>query len=469
MEQRLSAIGRKLTATGQDHVLGWWGRLDGGQRERLLTQLEGLDWKAVAHFRELVGAGSRRAARPEEVEVPEVVGAGQDDARRQEARLAGEGLLKAGQVAVVTAAGGQGTRLGFCGPKGTFAISPVKNKSIFQLHAEKIRALAARSGRPLPWYIMTSDTNDEATREYFRVNHYLGLRAQDIQFFRQGMAPAMDAKGQLVMDRPWHVFEAPNGHGGTFDALMNSGMIDDMESRGIEEVFYFQVDNVLIRIADPIFMGLHRLARAQMSSKVCPKRDPEEKVGVTVLINGRVHVIEYSDLPDELCCARNAQGQLKFDAGNIAIHAFRVDFVRELADEGLEIPWHVAHKKVTCLDQTDEPVEPTRPNAYKFEHFIFDALPMAARVVLMEVDRRDEFAPVKQQTGEDSVVTAVEAMMEQWARWLTAVDVRVPRDDRGRPAYPLEISPLVALEEQDLFGKVGSDTVIEGPFYLGPA
>jgi UDP-N-acetylglucosamine/UDP-N-acetylgalactosamine diphosphorylase len=241
-----------------------------------------------------------------------------------------------------------------------------------------------------------------------------------------------------------------------------------MESRGVEEIFYFQVDNVLMRVGDPVYVGLHHDVGSEMSCKVLMKRDPYEKLGVVVRTGNRVEVIEYSDLPEDMAVARDSQGRLRYAAGSIAIHAFGVDFVKRVVGEGAGLPWHLAHKKVPYVDENGKTVTPQEPNAYKFERFIFDALPMAGSMMLMEGNRADDFAPVKQASGEDSPESAARALVEQAARWLESAGVKVPRGEDGLSRYPLEISPMVALEEEDLLGKVAKGLVINGPMYFGP-
>lgn len=465
LKERLAAIKATLSKHGQEHVLRWFDQLSEAERGELIEQVERLDFDEIERFRELVGSPNQFAAAGH-IEPPTVTRVEPNSPEWRRARVTGQELLREGKVAVVMVAGGQGTRLGFDGPKGTFAITPVRNKTLFQLHAEKLQALAERFGRAIRWYVMTSPANDAATREFFERQRYFGLNREEVKFFVQPMVPALDGEGRLVMDGRAHVFTSPNGHGGTFGALLQTGMIDDMERCGVEEVFYFQVDNALVRVADAVFLGLHHQAGAQMSCKVCPRRDAFERVGVVALIKGRVLVVEYSDLSEEFATELDESGELRYRAGNIAIHVFRVDFVRRMERDGVELLWHVARKKVPCLDESGNRLEPDEPNAYKFERFIFDALPIAEEVVVMEVDRKEEFAPLKQLTGQDSVETAREAMVEQAARWLSAAGVDVPRDEGGSVKFPLEISPLVALEPQDLPGKIPPETVIDGPFYL---
>ncbi|OPZ59370.1 MAG: putative uridylyltransferase [Deltaproteobacteria bacterium ADurb.Bin510] len=356
-------------------------------------------------------------------------------------RALGAELLAAGQVAVVLVAGGQGSRLGVEGPKGAVPVSPVQHKSLFQIHAEKVLALSLRYGVKVPLYIMTSVENDAATRAFFAEHNYFGLAAAEVIFFTQGRLPSLRLDGGFIMGRDGGLFMNPDGHGGTFAALEKSGCLDDMRSRGIEEIFYFQVDNPLVQVADPLFVGLHHRSKAQMSSKVVRKRDCDEKVGVIASLNGRTVVVEYSDLPTELRYACDEAGKMRYWAGSLAIHLLRRDFVEQLTSGGLKLPYHRAVKKIPTLDEAGKPVE---VEGVKFETFLFDALPLAERSVTLEVERAAEFAPVKNATGEDSLATSQQMQSDLHRSWLEAAGVKVA------VGVKVEISPLRALSAADL-------------------
>jgi UDP-N-acetylglucosamine/UDP-N-acetylgalactosamine diphosphorylase len=276
----------------------------------------------------------------------------------------------------------------------------------------------------------------------------------------------VDFRGKLILDAPDHVFTNPNGHGGVLSALIDTGMLAELKGRGVTELFHFQVDNVLAVIADPVFLGLHHEARAGMSCKVARKRDPIEKVGVAVKrADGRVCVVEYSDLDEKLARRTEPDGSLSFWAGSLAMHCYSVEFVESAGVSG-RLTFHLARKKVPCVDEGGNPVEPAEPNGIKFETFVFDALPMCERVAVMEIERADEFAPVKNKTGEDSIDTARAAMVDLWSRWLESAGVRILRDASGRPVHPVEISPLYALDADELKRKVPRDLAVTGPLVL---
>ncbi len=375
------------------------------------------------------------------------------------ARAAGETLLAAGRVACVLVAGGQGSRLGVEAPKGTVAVSPVRHKSLFQLHAERILAVSRRYGAALPLFVMTSRANDDQTRSFFEQRAFFGLDPEQVHFFMQGELPSLTPAGGFILARDGGLFMNPDGHGGTLSALKKWGCLNKMRALGIEELFYFQVDNPLVKVCDPLFLGLHHQAGAQMSSKVVKKRSFEEKVGVIACVDGRTRVLEYSDMPDDVRYARGEGGGILHWAGSIAIHVIRRDFVEAITASGLSLPYHRAEKVIPTRDAEGRPSEIT---GVKFETFIFDALPMAATSITLEVLREEEFAPVKNRTGEDSLESSM-AMQSAWHHaWLTRAGVKV------RPGVALEISPLIALEEQDLGEhRDRLPRTIEQDWYLG--
>jgi UDP-N-acetylglucosamine/UDP-N-acetylgalactosamine diphosphorylase len=259
------------------------------------------------------------------------------------------------------------------------------------------------------------------------------------------------------------IFTNPNGHGGSISSLKSSGALADMQARGIRRIFYFQVDNVLIKIADPIFLGHHINRGAEMSAKVTPKCGPEEKVGVVCRVDGEMSVIEYSDLPDDLRYARNEDGSLTFSGGNIAIHILDVDFVERLNCEAHSLPYHTARKAIPFLDDGGKTVNPADKNGLKFEKFVFDALASARETAIMEVVREEEFAPVKNAEGEDSPASAIAMMQALHAGWLEDAGVSLPPDSNG----PIEISPLFALDAATLKKKLSPNFEIKFPLYLG--
>jgi UDP-N-acetylglucosamine/UDP-N-acetylgalactosamine diphosphorylase len=292
---------------------------------------------------------------------------------------------------------------------------------------------------------MTSPATDEATRLYFKRKNYFRLPPQDVWFFCQGTMPALDlASGRLLREAPGRLALSPNGHGGTITGLFDSGMFERLGELGIRTLYYFQVDNPLVNLADILFLGRHLDANAEVSSKVLPKTGPQERVGNFALVDDRCAMIEYSDLPEAWAQETDEQGQLKFWAANPAIHLFDVDFLRKITAEADRLPWHLARKKVPHLDASGQLVNPETENALKFERFIFDVLPQAERWTVFLTPREDEFAPVKNKDGVDSPETARAMMLAQATRWLHEADVEVPE------GVKVEISPLFAIDVLDL-------------------
>ncbi len=374
---------------------------------------------------------------------------GGDAAAWAAAKATGEAALRAGRVAAFTVAGGQGTRLGYDGPKGTFPVTPLKQKPLFQVFAEKIRAAGIRYGRPLHWFIMTSHQNHAATVTFFEERSYFGLDQGRVHFFRQGRMPAVDFSGRILLETKGTIALSPDGHGGSLRALERSGALDLMQREGIDTLSYFQVDNPLVRCVDPAFIGWHVLRGSQMSSKMVPKAYAEEKLGHFCTQDGHLVVVEDSDLPMAMQRETTADGQLRYLAGSIAIHVLDREFIRRVArgGAGIELPFHRADKKIPTVDAAGQPVKPEKANGVKFEMFVFDALPFAENPLVIETSRADDFSPVKNAEGVDSPQTCRDDQLRQFARWLRAQGARVETDPTGRPVAGLEVSPLFGYDE----------------------
>jgi UDP-N-acetylglucosamine/UDP-N-acetylgalactosamine diphosphorylase len=275
---------------------------------------------------------------------------------------------------------------------------------------------------------MTSPATDAETRDFFARRRHFGLAERDVFFFAQGTVPSFDFDDRLILAEAGRIAENPDGHGGCLTALLRSGALDDMERRGISTLFYHQVDNPLVRMADPVFLGFHARSAAEVSCKVVRKSDPEEKVGIVARVDGVPGVVEYTELDDERRHARDARGELVYWAGNVAIHVFETAFVRRLALEaGRWLPLHASLKKIPCVDAQGRPREPGEPNGRKLERFVFDALPAAKSVCVVEAERSAEFSPVKNASGADSPESARRDLVAQYAAWLAAGGLEVPR------------------------------------------
>jgi len=444
----------KFHAAGQGQVFAFWSQLSAAERDALAAQAAEIDLAEIAHLhRSLVLEKSAAVANVSGLEPapyePLPVHGG-DAAKWARARAVGEEALRAGRVAAFVVAGGQGTRLGYDGPKGTFPVTPVKRKPLFQVFAEKLLAAGKRYGKPLHWFIMTSHANHAQTEAFFEQHKFFGLDRARVHFFRQGRMPAVNFEGKILLETKSSIALSPDGHGGSLRALHRSGALDLMAREGIDTLSYFQVDNPLVRCIDAEFVGFHLLARSEMSSKMVPKAYAEEKVGHFCVQDGRLVVVEYSDMPLAMQRETRPDGALRFIAGSIAIHILDREFARRMAagGAGVALPFHRADKKIPTVDARGATVKPEKPNGVKFEMFVFDALPFAQNPIVIETNRADDFSPVKNAEGVDSPKTCSEDQQRQFARWLQAAGATVATDATGLPGAKLEISPLFGYDPE---------------------
>jgi UDP-N-acetylglucosamine/UDP-N-acetylgalactosamine diphosphorylase len=430
---------------GQGQVFRFWSQLSPADQHELLAQAAEVDLAEIARLSETLLRGRGAALDLTGLEpapytpLPENGG---DPEAWAAARARGEEALRAGRVAAFTVAGGQGTRLGYDGPKGTFPVTPVSKKSLFQVFAEKIAAAGRRYGRPLHWFIMTSHANHAQTEAFFAEHRHFGLDPARVHFFRQGRMPAVDFDGRILLETPGSLALSPDGHGGSLRALARSGALEMMRAEGVDLISYFQVDNPLVRVIDPAFLGFHLASGSEMSSKMIPKAYPEEKLGHFCVQNGRTIVVEYSDLPMELQRQVDpATGRLRFLAGSIAIHVFDRTFIERMAAGAGSLPFHRADKKIPTVDDAGRPVKPEKANGVKFELFVFDALPFARQPLVLETRRSEDFSPVKNAEGVDSPRSCRDDQLRLFARWLQAAGADLPVDEHGLPPFALEIAP----------------------------
>ncbi len=440
---------------GQEHVLRFWDELDDGQRLALLAQIETLDLEGLGALVERYVKRRETPALPADLApAPCYTLEGGWDRAGYGAR--GEALLRAGKIAAFTVAGGQGTRLGFEGPKGAYPGGAVTGKPLFGCLADWLLGARERYGRSVPWYVMTSPLNHAQTIALFESWGYFGLERGDVSFFSQGVLPSLEIRsGKMLLAGKGEIATNPDGHGGSLRALASSGALAQMRRRGIEHISYVQIDNPLARVVDPVFLGLHAGApdsSGEMSSKMVAKIEPGEKVGVLCRGEGKTLVIEYSDLPREVMERRDGRGRLVFNAGSIAIHAIGVEFAERLtAGWASALPLHRAEKRVPFVDaETGALVEPEAPNAVKLEAFVFDALALARSSIVYEVSRMEEFAPIKNGQGADSPESCARNQTERAARWLEGAGVCVPRGAGGQAECVLEISPRTAMTAEEV-------------------
>ncbi len=461
------AIGRikkLLEDNNQNHILRFWDSYNDEQRKKFLSQIESIDFTLLKQLYKQATL-KKDSSQSIVIERTDVISFADRAKRDPEMILKGEELLRSGKIAAFLVAGGQGSRLGFDGPKGIYPITPVKKKSLFQLHAEKILAYNRLYNTIIPWYIMTSVGNHDETITYFENNHYFGLNKKNVMFFKQEMIAALDKKGKLLLEARDKIFMNPNGHGGSLKAIWDSNAFQDMKNRGIQAIFYFQVDNVLTHICDPAFIGYHVAYKSQMSNKVVRKAYPEEKMGIICSLNGKTGVVEYSDLSAEDTYALDENGALKYWAGSIAIHLIDVSFIEKINKRGFRLPYHIAEKKIPYINKEGLPIKSDTNNGYKFETFVFDALQHCDRTISLEVSRADEFSPLKNKSGVDSEETAIKDMSRLYLKWLKNAGLNVPDFSNNFPNT--EISPLFANTERELKNKKKQLPVFQENLFIG--
>ena len=448
---------------GQPQVFAFYDQLNDAQKAQLIQQAHEIDLSELAQLNRTLVAGEGGQTFDYSTLTPapfEPLPAHGGDANKwQNARQIGEDALRAGRVAAFTVAGGQGTRLGYDGPKGTFPVTPIRNHTLFQVFAEKLLAAGARYGAPLHWFVMTSEQNHVATEAFFRQHDFFGLNENQVHLFQQGRMPAVDHDGKILLSAPDEIVLSANGHGGSLRALERSGSLDAMERAGVDVISYFQVDNPLVHVIDAAFIGFHVQAQSEMSSRALPKAYPNEKIGHFCSDGDRLTVVEYSDLPTSMQEERDENGNLRFVAGSIAIHLLDREFVRRMASGEGQLPFHRADKKISTIDENGDPIKPDKPNGIKFELFVFDALPFARNPIVIETSRESEFSPVKNAEGVDSPQTCRDDQVRQFARWAIEAGADISVEETGLPAFAFEVSPLFATDEASFaesWGAVGA-------------
>lgn len=456
----------RLAKVGQEHLLAFHDRLTSEEQVRLRGQIASIDLESVPAWVAASVKGKPEASAPADPAAikPAPFYPYGTTPGAEAYRAAGEAIIRRGEVGAFVVAGGQGSRLGFEGPKGCYPATAITKKPLFQVFAEQILAANRKYGVTIPWAIMTSPLNHEATVSFFERHRFFGLGRDNVLFLQQGVMPSFDmASGKILLAGPGEVATNPDGHGGAVAALHKSGVLAEMKRRGgggVKHLSYFQVDNPHVKVIDPLFIGLHATApdsSAEMSSKMVRKASWDEKVGVFCTIDkgdgrgARLDVIEYSDLPPALAKATGPDGELLINAGSIAIHLMSIAFLERLAtDAKVSLPFHRAEKKVPYFDvATGTHVSPTANNGVKLEKFIFDALAVAERSIVVETDRVEEFAPIKNATGADSAESSKALQTRRAAKWLAKCGTKVPVDAQGLPDCVIELSPLTAVCEDD--------------------
>ena len=390
----------KLERFGQTHLLKYWDELSPEQKTSLIEQISDTDFSVVR-------VGKSDEVRGEITPIP-VTELEDIEANKAEYKAAGLEEIRAGKVGAVLLAGGMGTRLGSDGPKGVYNIGITHDVFIFERLIRNLMDVTDEAGCFVHLFIMTSDKNHEATVNFLKEKDYFGYNGNYVHFFRQEMAPAADYNGKVYLEEKWKLSTSPNGNGGWYSSMFKSGMTDIMRESGIEWLNVFAVDNVLQRIADPVFIGATKLANCSVGAKVIKKAAPDERVGTICYEDGHPSVVEYYELTDEMRDALTDDGKPAYNFGVILNYLFRVPELQSIVDA--KMPLHVVEKKIPCLDGNGEKVSPQKPNGYKYETLILDMIHLLDTCLVFEVERSREFAPIKNPTGIDSVESARELL-----------------------------------------------------------
>ena len=403
MEEKLLATKEILKKEGQEHVLSNYEKLSNEDKNRLLNDILTIDFGEISKLYEQ----TKHKIKFENCKIEPIEHVDKAKLSNEEIQKYSEiGIeqIKKGKLAAVTMAGGQGTRLGHNGPKGTFDLGLDSHKSIFEILCDTLKLARKKYGVVVPWYIMTSDENNDETVEFFEKNNYFDYPKEAVKFFIQGEMPMINTEGKILLNEEGLIKQAGAGHGAIFEAMRKNGIIYEMQNKGIEWVFIGGVDNVLVKMVDPVLIGLSIERNVLAAGKSVVKANPHEKVGVFCKKDGKPSVIEYSEISNELAEAVDEKGELLFGESHILCNQFNIKILEELAKN--KLPYHVAFKKATYMDEKGNIISPTEPNAYKFEAFIFDAFSSIPEMLVMRVKREEEFAPVKNAEGVDSPETA---------------------------------------------------------------
>lgn len=403
-----------LKMYNQDHIIKLLGRLDEEQKVALIEQINEIDFNQIMELYE----NTKKDLEIKENKIESIKYLDKDKLTKNEKERfdeLGEKVIVSGKYAVVTMAGGQGTRLGHTGPKGTFKLDVYgKGKYLFEILAENLKEANKKYNTIIPWYIMTSKENNDATQEFLERNNYFGYDKNNVMLFEQGELPLVDINGKMLIGKDLKIKEASDGNGGVFSSLRLTGMLADMKERGISWIFIGGVDNAILKMADVTLLGMAIDKNVQIASKSVVKANPHERVGVFCKMNGHPKVIEYSELPEKMAEEVDNDGELKYGESHIMCNLFTIDAIEKISKEPLI--YHSAFKKNSYVDEEGKEVIPDEPNSYKFEAFIFDSFELFDDIAILRGKREDDFAPVKNKEGVDSPKTAKELYEKYWER-----------------------------------------------------
>jgi len=405
MDENLENIRKTLRKYSQEHLLNGYERLDEVKQKQLLGQIESTDFELINSL--YINTKKELKPHDDTISPIEYLDKEKLNGFYRSFQETGEKAIRAGKLAAVTMAGGQGTRLGHKGPKGTFDIGLESHKSLFELLSDSLKEEGKKYGVTIPWFIMTSEENNNQTVEFFAKNRFFGYeKDKNIFFFKQGELPMVDTEGKILVGEDGLIKKAADGHGGIFEALVKNKMTDKMKELGIEWAFIGGVDNCLVKMVDPVLMGLAIDKQVTAAGKSVVKANPQEKVGVFCKKNGKPNVVEYTEISQEMSEATDENGELLYGESHILCNLFNVSAIERMGN--MPLPYHSAFKKATYIDKDGNKIVPDGPNAYKFEAFLFDAFGELDDMAILRVKREEEFAPVKNASGVDSPETARE-------------------------------------------------------------
>lgn len=403
-----------LKMYNQEHIINLLNKLDEQKKWDLIDQISKIDFHQIMELYD----NTKKEVEIKENKIEAIKYLDKEkltDEQKAEFEKLGEDAIKRGEYAVVTMAGGQGTRLGHNGPKGTFRLDVYgKGKYLFEILSENLKEANNKYGVTIPWYIMTSKDNNDETLNFLEKNNYFGYPKSEVILFKQGELPLIDENGRLLINKDMKIKEASDGNGGVFSSLRTTGMLSDMKERNIKWVFIGGVDNVILKMADVILLGMAIKKGVQIASKSVVKANPHEKVGVFCKMNGHPKVIEYSELPEKMAEEVDDDGELKYGESHIMCNLFSIDAIEKVSKEVLM--YHSAFKKNSYIGENGREIIPEEPNSYKFESFIFDSFEFFDDIAILRGKREDDFAPVKNKEGVDSPKTAKELYEKYWER-----------------------------------------------------